>query len=74
MGKHITLAGWDNWGNPENEKTVIYAEFESSGEGAAPQKRVLWSKQFSKEDLRPYALEKIFMNGQSDGIEWLTTK
>ncbi len=74
MGKHITPAGWDNWGNADNEKTVIYAEFESHGEGALAQGRVPWGKQFSKKDLKPYTLEKIFMNGQSDGMEWLTIK
>lgn len=72
MGKHITPTGWDNWGNPENEKTVIYAEFESRGEGAVAQGRVPWSKQFLKQDLKQYTLEKIFITPQSDGIEWLT--
>lgn len=71
MDKHITPTGWDNWGNADNEKTVIYAEYASSGGGAVAQGRVTWSKQFSKKDLKQYTLEKIFNPGQSDGILWL---
>lgn len=72
MDKHITPTGWDNWGNAENEKTVIYAEYASRGEGAVAQGRVSWSKQVSKKDLKQYILDKIFMTSQSDGIEWLS--
>ncbi len=36
MGNHILPAGWDNWGNPANEKTAYYAEYKSTGPGAAP--------------------------------------
>ena len=34
MGKHIVPAGWHNWNNAANEKTVYYAEYKSKGEGA----------------------------------------
>ncbi|WP_229689056.1 pectinesterase family protein [Puia dinghuensis] len=40
MGEHIAPAGWDNWRNPENEKTAYYAEYESSGPGGATAARV----------------------------------
>lgn len=71
MDKHITPEGWDNWRNPDNEKTVIYAEFGSRGEGAPSEKRVLWSKQFSKKDLKNYTLEKVFASNLTDGLSWL---
>lgn len=73
MGRHIVPEGWNNWGNADNEKTVIYAEFESSGEGATTQKRVKWSKQFTKKDLKNYELSKTF-NSQSAEIAWFTKK
>lgn len=60
MGKHIRAEGWDNWRNPENEKTAFYAEFESRGEGAASDKRVPWSKQLSRKEAKQYTLKKIF--------------
>jgi pectinesterase len=47
-------------GNPANEKTVLYAEYQSTGEGANPTKRATWSRQLSKKELRNYTLEKIF--------------
>ncbi|MDQ6608309.1 MAG: pectinesterase family protein, partial [Bacteroidota bacterium] len=34
LPKAITPEGWNNWGNPENEKTVYYAEYKNSGDGA----------------------------------------
>ena len=60
MGSHILPIGWNNWGNPANEKTVLYAEYQSTGEGANPSKRVAWSRQLSKKELRNYTLENIF--------------
>lgn len=71
MDKHIVPEGWNNWGNADNEKTVVYAEFGSTGEGAPSGKRVAWGKQFSKKDLKNYTLEKIFGTPQNDGITWL---
>ncbi len=71
MDKHITPEGWNNWGNADNEKTVIYAEFGSTGEGAQSGKRVAWGKQFSKKDLKNYTLEKIFAYNLTDGLAWL---
>ena len=31
MGAHILPEGWQNWSNPANEKTVLYAEYGSTG-------------------------------------------
>lgn len=34
MGEHIAPAGWDNWDDPQNEKTSRFAEYNSIGSGA----------------------------------------
>jgi pectinesterase len=60
MGAHILPEGWDNWRNAENEKTVLYAEYKSSGAGASDKKRVSWSKQLSAKDIKLYTLKNIF--------------
>ena len=60
MGSHIRPEGWDNWRNPENEKTVVYAEHNSKGAGANTKSRVKWSGQLSKEEAKQYTLENIF--------------
>ncbi|ALJ01249.1 pectinesterase family protein [Rufibacter tibetensis] len=64
MGAHITPEGWNPWKGdkmfPDKEKTTHYAEYQSSGAGANPSKRVLWSKQLSKKEAKKYTLENIF--------------
>jgi pectinesterase len=47
MGGHIRPEGWHNWGKPEAEKQAFYAEYGSTGEGAAAASRVKWSKQLT---------------------------
>lgn len=60
LPKAITPEGWHNWGNPENEKTAFFAEYECYGEGFKPKERVLWSHQLSKEEAKKYTLDTIF--------------
>jgi len=62
MPKQIAPEGWSNWSNPANEQTVFYAEYKCTGEGAATDKRVAWSKQLSEKEANEYTLEKIFSN------------
>jgi pectinesterase len=60
MGSHIHPVAWDNWRNPENEKTVLYAEYNSRGEGAKIKERAKWSKQLSRKQAKKYTLARIF--------------
>lgn len=60
LGKHIRPEGWDNWRNPDNEKTAFYAEYKCSGDGSVTDKRVAWSKQLSKSEAKKYTLDTIF--------------
>ena len=59
MGAQITEAGWDNWRNPENEKTAYYAEYGSRGPGAGAGKREGWSHQLSAKEAKQYTIENI---------------
>ena len=54
MDGHITPAGWDNWRNPENEKTARYGEYGSTGAGASPDTRVTWALTPDAETARRY--------------------
>ena len=68
LPKQISPDGWDNWNNPENEKTVYYAEYKNTGEGASAKSRVSWSKQLSEKEAKEYTLENIFaINNSSVG-------
>lgn len=66
MGNHIVKQGWDNWRNPANESTVLYAEYKSYGAGADSSSRAKWSRQLSKKELKKYIVKNIF-NGWQPG-------
>ena len=68
----IKTEGWDNWRNPENEKTVRYMEYNNSGQGALTAKRVGWSKILSSKDARLYTIENVFKG--CDGWNPLSVK
>ena len=65
MGDHIMLAGWNNWGKSENEKTARYAEYNSTGPGANPEARAPWAKQLTKEEAAKITIESVI--GGEDG-------
>lgn len=67
MGPHIVKEGWNNWGNPQNEKTVYYAEYQSSGPGANPGQRLKWTRQLTAKQAKQYTLKNIF-NGWTPGV------
>lgn len=56
----ITPKGWNNWGNPENEKTVVYAEYGNTGKGAVTDQREKWIQQLNKKQAHQYQLKNIF--------------
>jgi pectinesterase len=59
MGSHISPVGWDNWRNPENERTAYYAEYKSTGPGANPNARAPWSKQLTNKEAKQYTIKNI---------------
>lgn len=67
LGGHIAPAGWDNWKNPDNEKTAYYAEYRSTGPGARPAGRVPWAHQLTAKEAKQYTLKQIF--GGREGWE-----
>lgn len=67
LGKHILAEGWENWRNPENEKTARYSEYNSKGEGASTSKRVTWAKTLTKKEAIRITPESVF-NGDTAWI------
>lgn len=59
MGSHICPAGWDNWRNKENEKTVRYEEYNNTGAGASTKQRAAWTRQLTKKEAAQITKEKI---------------
>lgn len=66
MGKQIKSEGWENWSKPEAEKNAVYAEYNCTGEGFQPSKRVSWSHQLSKKEAVKYSIENILKDKVSD--------
>ncbi len=65
MSEVVRTAGWHNWNFPEREKTVRYAEFNSTGPGANPGRRVAWAHPLTKNEAKRITLEKVL--GGPDG-------
>lgn len=52
MGAHIRPEGWHDWGKPAAHRTTFYAEYGSTGPGAAVEKRVKWARRLSDKEAR----------------------
>ena len=60
IGSHILGEGWNNWKNPDNEKTARYGEYENYGPGATTQARLGWIKQLTKAEAKGFTLKNTF--------------
>ncbi|MED6148905.1 Pectinesterase 31 [Stylosanthes scabra] len=56
MDQCIQLAGWNNWGKPENEKTASFFEYRCFGPGYCPSKRVKWAKHLGDKEAEQFLL------------------
>jgi pectin methylesterase-like acyl-CoA thioesterase len=64
MADIVEPRGWDNWANSANESTARYAEWNSSGPGANPEKRLPWTHQLTEEQAKAITIQKVL--GGSD--------
>lgn len=72
MDQHIHPEGFDNWRDPEREKTSTFGEYNSSGPGANPAGRVPWSRQLTAEEAAKLTIEEIL--GGTDGWDPRTVR
>jgi pectinesterase len=66
IGDHIMPQGWDNWKNPENEKTARYAEYKNTGPGAIVFERFAWSHQLTDEEALKFSTANILRGWRPD--------
>ena len=59
MSEVVRPEGWNNWNQPEREKTSRYAEFGSSGPGTKPNERVKWARQLSETEAKPITIDRV---------------
>lgn len=67
MDAHILPEGWHNWNKPYAEKTTFYAEYGSTGEGAAsPRSRVRWAHRLSPKAAAAYVPSVVLAPGSEE--------
>lgn len=59
LSKVVKSEGWHNWDKPNAEKTAFYAEYQSKGAGANPERRIRWSKQLTEIEAKKYTIEQV---------------
>ena len=59
LPRQIRPEGWHQW-RPEAVKTARYMEYNNTGEGAATDKRVSWSRQLTKKEATQITPEAVF--------------
>ena len=59
LPRQIRPEGWHQW-RPEAVKTARYMEYNNTGEGAATDKRVSWSRQLTKKEASQITPEAVF--------------
>ncbi len=59
LGDFIAKEGWDNWHNPENEKTARFIELGSTGPGANNYDRVAWAKPICDCKASYFSVKKV---------------
>lgn len=69
LPEQLAAEGWYNWGNPQNEKTARYMEYNNHGKGAKTAKRVAWDKLLTKEEAAKITPEEVF-DGDTGWIEF----
>jgi pectinesterase len=69
MGSHILPQGWENWSKPEAEKTSFYAEYNCTGPGFKPEKRVFWSHQLTQFEADKYSNQSI-LGSINESDQW----
>ena len=62
----VKPAGWDEWGKETNKQTTFYAEYESSGPGAAPSQRVGRSHQLTPAEAGRYTRATVLRGWQPE--------
>ncbi|WP_461451573.1 pectinesterase family protein [Mucilaginibacter sp.] len=69
MESRIVPAGWDNWRNPDNEKTAFFAEYKSTGPGAHISGRAAWSHQLTSTEIKSYTIKNILSGKDGWDVE-----
>lgn len=59
IGSHIHPEGFHDWNKQEAHNTILYAEYQSTGEGASSDTRAPFARQLTTEESLFYTKEKV---------------
>jgi pectinesterase len=59
MAEVVRPEGWNNWSQPDREKTSRYAEYASTGPGGKASDRVKWARQLSDAEAKTITMQKV---------------
>ncbi|KAG8365143.1 hypothetical protein BUALT_Bualt18G0073700 [Buddleja alternifolia] len=59
---NVIPQGWDDWGKPSRQNTVVFGEYQCRGRGADRSRRVRWSKGMNYLEAKPF-LDESFIRG-----------
>jgi len=59
MADVVRPEGWNNWNQPDRERTSRYAEFASTGAGAKPNERVKWGRQLTEAEAKLITMDRV---------------
>lgn len=59
LGSHIKKEGFHDWNKKEARSSILYAEYQSTGEGAAPEGRAPFVKQLTCAEASAYTIAKV---------------
>jgi pectinesterase len=59
MSAVIRPVGWNNWNQPDREKTARYAEFAGSGPGANPGERAGWARRLDETEAKSISPARV---------------
>ena len=68
MNEVVRPPGWQNWNQPEREKTTRSRQFGSTGPGAKPAERVAWAHSITARGGQRSSLPRKSSPGQTSGI------
>lgn len=60
MDLDLNPEGWNNWNDPEREKTARYYEYRCTGRGSDRSQRATWSHEMSDEEASKVTLSNVF--------------
>ena len=65
MSEVVRSSGWNNWEQPDREKTARFSESASFGAGAAPAARVSWARRLTDAEAAAITIKRVL--GGADG-------